>query len=159
DALLSFGLSHNWTFERDFKRRNTRSTIHCYDHTVTLFTAFQYSIGQLARFLLRFQPRYLRRSFAWIDYLLFFRADNIHFRQRIWHNHDGNSVTVADTFARMPAGAQIFVKIDIEGSEYRILDELLDHSEHIVALAIEFHDVDIITGRFNELIAKIKKTF
>ncbi len=159
DALLSFGLSHDWTFERDFKNRNPRAIIHCYDHTVTVVSAFQYSIGQLARFLLRFDLRHLRRSLAWIDYLLFFRGDRIHFRQRIWHDREDNSVTAGDTFARLPAGSQVFVKIDIEGSEYRILDELLDHSRNIVALAIEFHDVDIEAGRFKALIEKLKRHF
>ena len=158
DALLSFGLSHDWTFERDFKNRNPRAIIHCYDHTVMVLSAFQYSMGQLARFLLRFDLRYLRRAFAWLDYMAFFRGDKIHFRQRIWHNRENNSVTVADTFRRLP-GAQVFVKIDIEGSEYRILDDLLDHSENILAFVIEFHDVDIVTERFNALIGKIKNDF
>jgi hypothetical protein len=159
DALLSFGLSHDWTFERDFKRRNPRALIHCYDHTVTVLSAFQYSIGQFARFALRFDTRYLRRSFVWLDYLYFFRDDRIHFRQRIWHGRDHTSVTVADSFALLPVGAQVFVKIDIEGSEYRILDDLLAHRDHIVALTIEFHDVDIVTERFEALVSKIKNDF
>ncbi len=159
DALLSFGLSHDWTFERDFKKRNPRAIVHCYDHTVTVLSAFQYSIGQLARFLLRFDTRYLSRAFAWINYLLFFRGDKIHFRQRIWRDRDNNSVTVADTFARLPPGSQVFVKIDIEGSEYRVLDDLLEHSRDIVALAIEFHDVDILAERFNALVDKIRNDF
>jgi hypothetical protein len=159
DALLSFGLSHDWTFERDFKNNNPRAIVHCYDHTVTVLSALQYSIGQLARFLLRLDIRYLRRAFAWIDYMFFFRGDKIHFRQRIWRDRDHISVTVADAFGRLPAGCQVFVKIDIEGSEYRILDDLLAYSRNIVALAIEFHDVDIVTERFNALVEKIKRDF
>lgn len=159
DALLSFGLSHNWTFERDFKQRNQRAIVHCYDHTVTMLSAFQYSIGQFARYLLRFKPRYLRQSFAWLDYLLFFRGDKVHFRQRIWSSRENNSATATDSFARLPEKSQVFVKIDIEGSEYRIFDELLSHSGNIVALAIEFHDVDIVAERFNDLIQKLKRDF
>jgi hypothetical protein len=41
------------------------------DPTVSLLTAFQFSVGQLLRFLLRFKTRYLARSATWIDYLLF----------------------------------------------------------------------------------------
>lgn len=159
DALLSFGLSHDWTFERDFKRNNPRAIVHCYDHTVTVLSAFQYSIGQLARFFARFRVGYLRKAFAWIDYFRFFRADKVHFKQRIWRDRDNISVTVADAFDRLPTGSQVFVKMDIEGSEYRILDDLLEYSGDIVALAIEFHDVDILTDRFNALIEKIKRDF
>jgi hypothetical protein len=158
-ALVSFGLSHNWSFERDFKSHNASALVHCYDHTVSLRTAFQYSIDQLLRFLVQFRPRALWNAFTWIDYIAFFRADNIHFRQRIWRDHQGNSATIEDVFGRLPAGCQAFVKMDIEGSEYRVLEDLLRHSTNIVAIAIEFHDVDILSERFNALVEKIKHDF
>jgi hypothetical protein len=158
-ALLSFGLAHNWGFERDFKKRNPGATIHCYDHTVSMLTALQYSVGQFLRFMVRFRPVYLSRAFAWIDYVIFFRADKIHFKQRIWRDRQDDSVTVNDAFGRLPKGAQAFVKMDIEGSEYRVLDDLLEHSPEIVALAIEFHEVDILPELFNSLVEKIKRDF
>jgi hypothetical protein len=158
-ALLSFGLSHDWTFERDFKRHNAKAVIHCYDHTVTLLTAFLYSIGQLMRLLLLFRTSALPKVFSWIDYLLFFRADRVHFRQRIWRDNQDNSATVEDAFGRLPEQCPVFVKMDIEGSEYRVLEDLLRHAKTIVAMAIEFHDVDIVPGLFNSLIEKIKQDF
>ena len=98
-ALLSFGLSHDWTFERDFKHRNPGAIVHCYDHTVSLRTAFIYSLGQLAAFMVRVKARYLRRALTWIDYLLFFRTDKVHFRQRVWRDRrQGRRRSVA--FAR-----------------------------------------------------------
>ena len=159
DALLSFGLSHDWTFERDFRKRNPRAVIHCYDHTVTVQSAMLYSFGQMLRFVLRWNGRYLRKSFAWMDYLVFFRGRNVHFRQRIWRDQSNNSATIADAFGKLAENSQVFVKVDIEGSEYRILDDLLDHPANIVALAIEFHDVDILTQRFTSLVEKIKREF
>ncbi|MGA7805026.1 hypothetical protein [Bradyrhizobium sp.] len=159
DALLSLGLSHNWTFERDFRRLNSRAVIHCYDHTVSALTAFEYSLGQLGRFLVRFQPRYLRGAFTCLDYLLFFRGDKVHFRQRIWRDREDDSATIDDAFDRLPNGSQVFVKIDVEGSEYRILDDLLRRSQNITALAIEFHDIDILLDPFKSVIEKIKHDF
>jgi hypothetical protein len=159
NALLSFGLSHDWTFERDFKKHNAGAVVHCYDHTVSLRTAFEYSIGQLLRFVLQFRTRALRKAFTWIDYIFFFRGDKIHFRQRIWRDNQDNSATVEDAFGRLPAECRVFVKIDIEGSEYRILDDVLRHSPNIVSIAIEFHDVDIFSERFNALVEKIKRDF
>lgn len=159
DALLSLGLSHNWTFERDFKKRQPRAIVHCYDHTVSMRTAVEHSIGQLARFLVRLRAHYLRGAFTWLDYLTFFRGDRIHFRQRIWRDRENNSATINDAFDRLPAGCRAFVKVDIEGSEYRILDDLLRRSENIVALAIEFHEIDILHDVFSALIEKIKRDF
>jgi hypothetical protein len=159
DALLSFGLSHDWTFERDFKKQNPNAIIHCYDHTVSSLTAFQYSIGQFLRFLASLRTRYLQRAFTWIYYPLFFRADKIHFRQRIWRDRQDSSATIEDAFRRLPAGCQVFVKMDIEGSEYQILDDLLRHSKEIVALAIEFHNVDVAPQLFNSAIEGFKRDF
>jgi hypothetical protein len=159
DALLSFGLSHDWTFERDFKARNPKAVIHCYDHTVTMLSAVNYSVGQLLRFFLRFKMRHLKKAVASLGYPLFFRGDRIHFRQRIWRDHEDNAATIDDAFGRLPAACQVFAKMDIEGSEYGVLDDLIRHAANIVALAIEFHDVDIVPERFSDLVAELKRDF
>lgn len=159
EALLSFGLSHDWSFEREFRVHNPRVPVHCYDHTVTALSALRYSVGQLARFAVRRDGRYLRNALVWIDYLLFFRGNNLHVRQRIWCDRSDNSATVADAFDRLGGKHQVLVKMDIEGSEYRILDDLISYSEDIVALVIEFHDVDIRAARFNALVEKLKNVF
>jgi hypothetical protein len=158
-ALVSFGLSHDWTFEREFKKRNADAIIHCYDHTVSLWTAFQYSIGQLLRFILLFRTSALRKTLTWIDYIRFFRADGTHFKQRLWHNNENHSATIEDVFSRLPAEWQVFVKMDIEGSEYGVLDDLLRHSKDIVAMVIEFHDTDSLSNLFNSFVEKIKRDF
>jgi hypothetical protein len=158
-ALLSFGLSHDWTFERDFERHNPMAIIHCYDHTVSMLTTVLYSLGQFARFIVRRKARYLRKTLAWLDYLVFFRGKNEHFRQRIWRDRSAGSATIADAFDRLPVGGPVFVKMDIEGSEYRVIDELLARTQHIAALTIEFHEVDIAPDLFNATIAKIKRDF
>jgi hypothetical protein len=158
-ALVSLGLSHDWTFERDFRKRNADAIIHCYDHTVSLRTAFEYSIGQLLRFVLQFRASALRKAFTWIDYIAFFRRDRIHFKQRIWRDRQFNSATIEDVFNRLPAECPVFVKMDIEGGEYRVLDDLLQHSMNIVSMAVEFHDVDILPDLFNSLVEKIKRDF
>ena len=38
---------------------------------------------------------------------------------------------------------KIFLKIDIEGSEYRILNQILNNAKKINGLVIEFHDFDL----------------
>jgi hypothetical protein len=158
-ALLSFGLAHDWTFERDFKKHNAGAIVHCYDHTVSFLTALAYSFGQLLRAIIRLDAGHLRKAFTWLDYPVFFRAERVHFRQRIWRDRQDDSVTVDDAFGRLPKATPTFVKVDIEGSEYRILDDLLRHSADITALAIEFHDVDIVPELFSSFVEKIKRDF
>ena len=38
---------------------------------------------------------------------------------------------------------EIFLKIDIEGSEYRVLETIISNHQKISGLVIEFHDCDI----------------
>ena len=51
---------------------------------------------------------------------------------------------------------EIFFKIDIEGSEYRILDELLKFQSLISGLVIEFHDIDIHREKIVSFIKNFK---
>ncbi len=37
----------------------------------------------------------------------------------------------------------LFLKIDIEGSEYRVLPDIINYKNQIEAIIIEFHDVDL----------------
>jgi FkbM family methyltransferase len=157
-TLVSFGLRFDWSFERDFRKLNPGVVIHCYDHSVSSRNAFLFSFTELLRFFTTFRLSSLRASLTWFDYELFFRQRTMHFKQRIWRDQSRNSVTVKDVFSRVSA-RPVFLKVDIEGSEYRVLDDILEHSADIDAIAIEFHDVDILPDMFNECIEKIRQKF
>ena len=46
----------------------------------------------------------------------------------------------------------IFLKIDIEGSEYEILDTLISNKDRICGLVIEFHDCDIHLAKIKNFV-------
>jgi hypothetical protein len=50
----------------------------------------------------------------------------------------------------------VFFKIDIEGSEYRILDQLIFHQKKINSLVIELHDCDLHFDRIRDFIEKFE---
>ena len=50
----------------------------------------------------------------------------------------------------------LFIKIDIEGSEYRIFEDLLKIQDKIVCLVIEFHDIDLHMDRIERFINETK---
>ncbi len=58
-----------------------------------------------------------------------------------------NSVSLDHVLRETPCQFPAFVKIDIEGAEYRVLDDLILHAANICGLAIEFHDVDLHQDR------------
>jgi hypothetical protein len=158
-ALVSFGLRFDWNFERDFRRLNPQAVVHCYDHTVSSRGALFFSATETLRFLTNFRPHTLRGAMTWFDYRGFFRGDVKHFQQRVWRDRDRNSVTVSDALARVQDRRPVFLKIDIEGSEYRIMDDVLENADAIGAIAIEFHDLDIYPERFNETVEALRAKF
>ena len=48
------------------------------------------------------------------------------------------------------------MKIDIEGSEYRLLDHLISHQDRLVGLVIEFHDCDLQLSRIKSFIEQFQ---
>ena len=48
----------------------------------------------------------------------------------------------------------VFLKIDIEGAEYRILNCLIKHTKQISGLVIELHSVDVHIDRIKDFIEK-----
>lgn len=49
----------------------------------------------------------------------------------------------------------IFLKIDIEGSEYRFLDDIVENDERITGMVIEMHDVDIHLAEIKKFINQL----
>jgi hypothetical protein len=52
----------------------------------------------------------------------------------------------------------IFLKIDIEGYEYRILDDLLINQKKIIGLVIEFHDCDLHLEKITKFLSLFNLT-
>ena len=53
-------------------------------------------------------------------------------------------------------GRVAFFKIDIEGSEYRILDDLKRYQDRISGLVVEIHDCDLHLDRIRDFIEGFK---
>jgi hypothetical protein len=167
-VLLSFGLSVDWNFERDALAVNPRLTLHAYDHTVDArFFAKAAILGALALpfRLLTLSPRRIARSLRKVrrslDYFRFFKGRSRHFVQRVWFNDDRASADLDTIIARTGTAEplSIFAKIDIEGSEYRILPFIAARARLFSGLVIEFHDTDICAPTFDAQIAMLRRDF
>ena len=148
--LVSFGLGYDWSFEEDFLKHK-EIPLRVYDHTV----------GEKdLRKRLRRTPR-IRWLKKYLAYKRFFNAPNRgHHETMIGYEGGGGGGAIGldrvlrDDQFQYPA----FVKIDIEGTEYRILDDLVLHSSNICGLAIEFHDVDLHQYRIVDFLEKFPLT-
>lgn len=54
---------------------------------------------------------------------------------------------------------EVFVKMDIEGAEYRVLTDLLPEASKISGLVVEFHECDVHWGRFTEIMNALSEKF
>ena len=61
-----------------------------------------------------------------------------------------------ETVFEKTTSKNIFFKIDIEGSEYRILDTLIKNQSRVNGLVIEFHDCDIHLDKIKQFIKLFK---
>lgn len=147
NCLMSFGVATNIEFENDyFKKKNCK--VHMYDHTsgpkfwkrmyvlnillfikslITLnFKSLDFSLNQ-------FKTIKKFKNFISLQKVNFF-AEGVGFGK---YGADINKVI------RRAKSKNIMFKINIEHSEYRILDELVKYKRYIDGIVIEFHDVDI----------------
>ncbi len=158
--LVSFGLLFDWSFEEAFLKENPGAIVHCYDHTVSFGHVALHSLGSLVRFAIKPSAAPLHEAAKMFTYVRFFRRHARHFRNAIWYaRHSMNDITVDDVFARLDRDGPVFLKVDIEGSEYRVLGQVLDYADRIDAMVVEFHDLDILAQPFNALVAKLRSKF
>lgn len=53
----------------------------------------------------------------------------------------------------------VFLKIDIEGAEYRILDQIVENRDKLSGLVMEFHDIDIHEEKIGSFLDAMKEDF
>jgi hypothetical protein len=156
DFLLSFGISTNWEFEKAFvqqrKLLGRDLEIHAYDHTVDAASLRIHRLKQLARYGLSLDPKHLASWKMAGGFRTFFDGRRAkHFKQKVWWEDGDGCVGVRTIMDRVPSGRRIFVKMDIEGSEYRVAGDLARFADRIVGMVVEFHDLDILRSNFELL--------
>ena len=144
DGLIGLGVCDDWSFEGDFRAIN-KVTIEAYDRSV----GGRFFFNAIFRRFLRLYnlPKFLKAITTFFSYFYFFGQSGVtHHRKYIGANFPPKMITLKEAFQNM-AGEKTFLKIDIEGSEYRILDDLIEGANRTSGLAIEFHDCDLHMDR------------
>jgi hypothetical protein len=71
--------------------------------------------------------------------IFFFAGTKKHIRKNIGKNNTDDEITFESVIENK--GKNIFLKCDIEGSEYKILDSIIKHTKFFSGIVIEFHDI------------------
>jgi len=175
--LMSFGVSTDWSFELDFLNRKPDVTVCCFDYSVSKGVFRTNMLDALSEILsLRFAlltlslnwPRMRRKLWALKSWTHIYRGfsrfiakANVRFDARgISNEKNAQFVTFAEAFQSLSPDEipenSVFVKMDIELSEFRVLPDLLRFEQYINGLAIEFHDLNILWAKFAEIMEQLR---
>lgn len=141
ETLLSFGLNDDWAFESDFKKVNPKIRVITYDHTVNRKFWYEYTILAFFHFLKSFKN--FSKIYKFINYYSFFsqNKNNFHYKKKIVKKkYLKNEISIDEISHQIKS--KLFIKIDIENDEYRIL-ESLKNFKTVLGFVIEFHNVDL----------------
>ena len=161
DTLISFGVGTHWSFESHFKQLNPAANVHAYDHTVgKLRFKRDYQRGLVKFLLFRTSLADLsQRRRIWRSYRAFFSSQATHFQEEIHHGGTKPTYASIDKVFSRTRSQSIFLKIDIEGSEYSIIDDVLRYAPRIKCIAIEFHDTEALRDTFCSAVKRWQRAF
>lgn len=158
EVLVSLGISDDWSFEEDFKKKKF----------VPIFS-FDASVGskefikQIIKSIIHLNSPFIifKRLKTFFSYRKFFKGTNKHIKKFVSGSlitplsKKGLFISMKEIF-EFVIDKRIFLKIDIEGSEYRILESILENQDRITGLAIEFHDCDLHIKKIEDFIKRFE---
>jgi len=142
NIIITCGLNDDWEFEKNFIRHNKNVSVHAYDHTVDSDFWIKRFKKDLKHFFLlkKLRLKKIIKIFLYFDYKNFFKKKNIHFLKKITKNSKNLSeISINEILYNEN---DVLLKVDIEGNEYEILEEIKVNEKKIVSLIIEFHDIN-----------------
>ena len=153
DILISLGINSDWSYEEDFLKYK-KVPILAFDGTINSKKFFKDIVKTIFRFD---NPKlFINAVKTYISYLRFFRNSIRHFQINVSSQTKEISkyITLEEVFAFTDKN-NVFLKIDIEGFEYRILDSILENQNRLSGLAIEFHDFDLHLDKIESFIKQL----
>lgn len=151
NTLISFGILDDCSFENDFLKIKD-IPIFCFDkiNYKTYWKKRIYNDLGAGLFNLNFQ--FIKNTFTkYFKLNAFFKLKNVFVERKLIKENDLNNLIHLNESIKSP----IFLKIDIEGAEYRILEDILKNKEKIETIIIEFHDVDLHLNKIEDFIKKL----
>jgi hypothetical protein len=158
DLLISFGLGDDWNFEKDLKTKGKISNFIVFDHSV--------SYSQLSRKVIRSGKKvlddpmnFVYRSRILIRYILTFFG-NRHLRLKVVKQAENSgeisALEILETHTKSISSC--LLKVDIEGGEWQILDDIALFEHKIDVLIIEFHNINSHLNEYLEFRDRIESS-
>ena len=158
-ALISFGLNDDCSFEQDFKKENNIRVI-CFDCNTGggfWFKKFRRALRKFVKGETILLKDFLINIYNY--YSFFSKNSSSIYKFRIVGKKDddlsSNEININTILKNNNLKKDFFLKIDIEGSEYEILEDIIFYAKFLRGLVIEFHDVDLNLEKISNFINSI----
>lgn len=152
DILLSLGIGDDWSFEEQFVSIKDVPVL-AYDGSVSSRLIRKRYVRSIFHFWKPLKFLYRRRFYK--AYSNFFSGTRRHFEKFVGLSTAPNHVSLASILETLTSD-NIFLKIDIEGDEYRLLADILANQARLTGLVIEFHDCDLHLERIKDFVSSSK---
>ena len=161
NCLLSFGMSYEWSFEEEFVSKNQNNFVHIYDHTVDL-NFFIYRLYKSIKRLFYFKSSFKNIFNKTKELIKYFKLSKLrikHFKKKISNEKSYLNKSLKECIDTINHDGKIMLKIDIEGDEFNILNDINLYAYKIHTLIIEFHHLDKNYLKFKEMIKYLNREF
>jgi hypothetical protein len=156
--LVGLGVNTDWSFEEDFYKRKKDIDVACFDFSV--------SAGKFLKNAVRsfYKPT---ESWFWLSTMFkfrkFFKGNRKFYKKGITDYSNEwfiqfNEVFKTAGITQAPENS-VFLKIDIEQAEYRIMNQVLTYASQINGMVIEFHDIDLLWNKFEAIMSALSQDF
>jgi hypothetical protein len=166
EHLLALGIGDDWQFEAEFARVNPRVRILGVDGSIGMGRfAREWGSSLLALFSVGLSVKDRRRHWTRLrraaHYFWFFGWRHHHIRRMVAPDATPATVTIASLLgslgSKRPYG--VFLKVDVEGAEYGLIDTITAHADAIGCLVIEFHRTSRHAAAFNTAMDRLLRHF
>jgi len=167
--LISLGINDDWSFEEDYDKYTSKK-IFMYDGSVNL-NLFKrnylkaileiFSLKCILKIIIKreFFKDVISKYQIYKSFKIFTAKENVEFYSSYVSNMP-NAVKLDKLILdNLKENEKCYLKIDIEGHEYRIIDDIIKNQNLISGMVIEFHDIDIMIDLFTDIINKLKDKF
>jgi len=155
EILISYGISDNFDFEKNFQKLSN-CYVDSYDYSIDKqFWLKRFRLDCIKLFCLKiFTPSKFINIFKFLEFYLFYNKKKNNFYLKKISNKK-NYLPFRKTIKNNKF-KKIFLKIDIEGSEYEFIHELKNYSKFLTGFVIEFHSVHKNLSKIKKFIYNLK---
>lgn len=142
DIIVSMGINLDWSFEKAIAKQYPEKKLICFDRTTTFWYALSWGISRFLYSPVSRRPHHfsaIKKPFGYLGYIN--SSQITHHQKFIGTQASETTADICEVLDAIPANKKVFLKIDIEGAEYDVLDAALTRSERLTGIAAEYHDV------------------